>query len=101
MFFVVSVQREDETAVVSYIPDKTCAASIKIVFAIGLPKSFLLAVIVIEVVTQRPNCSIRFCVVAIIVVAAKHILGGEMKRRVLPRHFHDEIERPTGLRPEL
>jgi len=40
-------------------------------------------------------------VIPIIVVAAKHVSGGEVKWRVLPWHFHNEIDGPAGLRSKL
>ena len=101
MLFVVSIKREDEPAVVGYVPHETCAASVKIVIAIGLAKSVLLTVIVIEVVAEGADCAVHFRVIAIIPIAAKHVPGREMKRRVHARHFHDEIDGPTGLRTEL
>src|SRR4030095_1131338 len=101
MFFVVSIEREDEPAVACHIPHETWAAPVKVVVAICLTKSFLLPVVVVEVVAERADCAVNLGVIAIIVVAAKHVFGGEMKRRVLPRHFHHEIDGPTGLRSEL
>ena len=73
------------------------AAPIEIVVAVGLPKSFPLPVIVIEVVTELTDRAVDRCVIPIILVAAEHVLGREMKRRVTARHLRDEIDRAARL----
>ena len=101
MFFVVSIERENEPAIVRHIPYKTWATAVKLVVAISLTESVLLPVIVIEVVAESADCSVNFCEIPIIPITAKNVPSREMKRRVLPRHFHDEIEGSSGLAPEL
>src|SRR4030095_4229601 len=98
---VVGIEGEDEAAVVCHIPYETRAAPVKIVVAVRVTKSVLLPMGVVEIIAEPTERAVDLCVVAIIAVAAKHILRAEMKRRVLPRHFHHEIEGPAGLRPEL
>src|SRR4029077_1990920 len=100
VLFVVGIEREDNTAIISHIPHETCAAGVKIVVAIGLTNSVLLPVIVIEIIAKRPERAVHFCVIAIIPVAAKHVPSREMERRVQARHFHDEVDGSSGLAPE-
>jgi len=101
VLFVVGIEREDEPAIISHVPHETCAAGVKIVVAIGLANSVLLPVIVIEIIAKRPERAVHFCVIAIIPVAAKHVPGREMERRIQARHFHDEVDCSSGLAPEL
>ena len=95
------IEREYELAIVRYIQDETCAAPVKIVVAIGFAESVLLPVVVIEIVAERADRAVHFCEISIISIAAKYVPGGEMKRGIQARHFHDEIDGPTGLRAKL
>ncbi len=54
MFFVVSVEREYEPAVVGYVPNKSEAASIDMVVAVSLAESFELSMIIVRVVPSVP-----------------------------------------------
>src|SRR5439155_537161 len=58
MFLVVCIERQDESAVVGYIPHKPRAAAVKIIIAIGLTKSVLFAVIVVEIIAQRTKSAV-------------------------------------------
>ena len=101
MVFVVEIEREDELAIFRHVPHKTRTALIKIVVAIGFAESILLSVVVIGIVAEPADRAVHFCEISIITIAAKYVPGGEMKRGIQARHFHDEIDGPTGLRAKL
>src|SRR5262249_37335832 len=58
VFFVVKIARKNEPAVPGYIQNKTRAASVQIVVAVGLADAFLLPVIIVKKVTKRADSAV-------------------------------------------